>query len=183
MVIDSSKDPSYLFALHATGRLDLQVLHLVRDSRAVAYSWTRVKKRPEVHWEDQVMTIRRPSLAARRWIENNLAVELFARLGPRVLRVRYEDFAEDHEAVTEALVTELGLPRRAHRRPSPGTASRGTPCGSTGRPCRCGRTRRGGASWQRGSAGRSRDLVPAAEEVRVLVVVTQQTDTDRGDRA
>ncbi len=112
VVIDSSKDPSYLFALRATRRIELQVLHLVRDSRAVAYSWTRVKRRPEVHWEEQVMRVRRPTLAARRWMQHNLAVELFDRVGPRVTRLRYEDFAEHPELATEGLISQLGLERR-----------------------------------------------------------------------
>ena len=127
VVIDSSKDPSYLFALHATGRIDLQVLHLVRDSRAVAFSWTRVKKRPEVHWEEQVMTVRPPTLAARRWMENNLAVELFSRVGPRALRVRYEDFAGAAEAVTDDIVARLDLPPRAGSAPDPGHSFSGNP--------------------------------------------------------
>jgi hypothetical protein len=127
VVIDSSKDPSYLFALHATGRIDLRVLHLVRDSRAVAFSWTRVKSRPEVHWEDQVMTMRRPTLAARRWMENNLAVELFGRVGPPVHRLRYEDFATDPEAVTSHLVGELSLERRTGPVPDPGHSFSGNP--------------------------------------------------------
>jgi hypothetical protein len=127
VVIDSSKDPSYLFALHATRRIQLQVLHLVRDSRAVAYSWTRVKKRPEVHWEDQAMAVRRPSLAARRWVENNLAVELFGRVSPRVHRLRYEDFADDPESATAGLVSELGLVRRPQPEQVAGHSFSGNP--------------------------------------------------------
>ena len=127
VVIDSSKDPSYLFALHATGRIRLQVLHLVRDSRAVAYSWTRVKKRPEVHWEEQMMTVRPPTLAARRWMENNLAVGLYGRVAPTVHRLRYEEFASSPGTVTNAVMTRFRLEGRREPAPVPGHSFSGNP--------------------------------------------------------
>ena len=41
LVIDSSKHPSLAHCLRWQDGVDLRVLHLVRDSRAVAYSWGR----------------------------------------------------------------------------------------------------------------------------------------------
>lgn len=47
VAVDSSKHASLAFCLRWCPDLDLRVLHVVRDSRAVAYSWTKVVKRPE----------------------------------------------------------------------------------------------------------------------------------------
>jgi hypothetical protein len=46
-VVDSSKFPSYLTALLQTPGLDVRVAHIVRDPRAVAYSWQRDKHDPD----------------------------------------------------------------------------------------------------------------------------------------
>ncbi|MFT4084125.1 MAG: sulfotransferase, partial [Nocardioides sp.] len=110
LVIDSSKDPSYLFALRATGRVDLAVVHLVRDSRAVAHSWSRRKLRPEVHWEERWMRTLSPSRSARRWIEINAMVELYRSVfRGSVLRLRYEDFARDAAGGLAEIVAAFGL--------------------------------------------------------------------------
>ena len=47
VVIDSSKHASLAFCLRSCPGLDLRVIHMVRDSRAVAYSWSKIVDRPE----------------------------------------------------------------------------------------------------------------------------------------
>src|SRR4029077_7173948 len=47
VLIDSSKHPSLAFCLRWLGPRRLRVVHVVRDSRAVAYSWTRLIRRPD----------------------------------------------------------------------------------------------------------------------------------------
>lgn len=44
VIVDSSKVPSHGFVLNALANIDLNVLHLVRDSRAVAFSWMKRKR-------------------------------------------------------------------------------------------------------------------------------------------
>lgn len=112
VVLDSSKDPSYLFALAATGALDLRVLHLVRDSRAVAHSWTRRKRRPEIHWEEQYMRTLPPWRSAALWTEYNAVLEAARGLGVPVLRLRYEDFAGDPAGTVDLVAATLDLARR-----------------------------------------------------------------------
>ena len=99
VVVDSSKDPSYAYVLCASPSLDVSLVHLIRDSRAVAHSWTRQRVRPEIHWKTEYMRRRPPFLTARRWVEYHLVLELLERRVPRSLRVRYEDLAADPEAV------------------------------------------------------------------------------------
>ncbi|MGH2699992.1 MAG: sulfotransferase [Actinomycetota bacterium] len=46
VIIDSTKDPSHGYVLSSMPDVDLRVIHLVRDSRAVAHSWQRKKFNP-----------------------------------------------------------------------------------------------------------------------------------------
>jgi hypothetical protein len=87
-VVDSSKHASLAFCLSRDADLDLRVIHVVRDSRAVAYSWTTQVRRPEAR---DYMTTYSPVRAAREWDLQNGALQLLARRDAKVLRVRYED--------------------------------------------------------------------------------------------
>ena len=120
VVVDSSKDPSYAYLLCAVPSLDLALVHLVRDSRAVAYSWTRRRVRPEVHWKVEYMQQRRPSLSARRWVQYNLLLDVLERRVPLSLRVRYEDLAADPEATVARVAGLTGALRRVPVAPTPG---------------------------------------------------------------
>jgi hypothetical protein len=95
VIVDSSKDPSYAFALHASGSVDLGILHLLRDSRAVAFSWTRPKLRPEVHSHVAHMATRSPLRSSTLWNAYHLLFEWLERHTQRYYRLRYEDFVAD----------------------------------------------------------------------------------------
>jgi hypothetical protein len=102
VVIDSSKHASLAFCLRwaaadlrpgAGGPLDLRVLHVVRDSRAVAYSWTKKVRRPEaMAGSEEFMAQWSPAKAAAYWNAENGAFALLARRGVPTMRVRYEEF-------------------------------------------------------------------------------------------
>lgn len=95
VIVDSSKFPPYGYLLNALDALDVYVLHLVRDSRAVAYSWQRQKVRPEIHWQQQNMPRFGVTRSSRSWVTNNLAMERFKRVAPeKYLFMRYEDFVQ-----------------------------------------------------------------------------------------
>ncbi|HVT77484.1 MAG TPA: sulfotransferase [Acidimicrobiales bacterium] len=108
LIVDSSKDPSYAFVLHAAG-LDLRLLHLVRDSRAVAFSWTRRKLRPEVQGTETHMRTRAPARSAALWTGYHLLFEWLRRHVEHYRRVRYEDFAADAERELAATLAWMGL--------------------------------------------------------------------------
>ena len=131
VVVDSSKDPSYAYVLSAVPSLDVALVHLIRDSRAVAYSWTRERVRPEIHWKVEYMQRRPPSLSARRWVQYHLVLDVLERRVPRSLRVRYEDLAADPEA-TVARVTAL----RAVAPPPTAEGTRSTGHSVAGNPVR-----------------------------------------------
>jgi hypothetical protein len=108
VVIDSSKDSSYAYVLHATGQVRVALVHLVRDSRAVAYSWQRQRRRPEIHWEEAYMPLRPPVRVAAEWMMHNVALEVLAGSGVAAVRTRYEDFADRPDEEVDRIVQLLG---------------------------------------------------------------------------
>ena len=108
-VIDSSKHASLAFCLSRRPEVDLRVIHLVRDSRAVAYSWTTTVARPDASAES-FMTTYRPLRAAGQWNTQNGALQLLGRRGTPVLRVRYEDLVGSVEQTMLTLGQFAGLP-------------------------------------------------------------------------
>jgi hypothetical protein len=93
VVVDSSKDPRHGLILSRLEGFEVHVVHLVRDPRAVAFSWRRTRRRPEIHWTSQNMPIEPVSRTAARWTTHNALVELLARSAASYHRVRYEDLA------------------------------------------------------------------------------------------
>lgn len=91
VIVDGSKHGSLAFCLRWSRRLDLRVLHCVRDSRAVANSWLRTVQRPEVVDGEDYMPVFSPARSAAFWDVENVMFELLARRGTPVRRVRYED--------------------------------------------------------------------------------------------
>jgi hypothetical protein len=107
-VIDSSKDASYAFLLAANPQIDLRLIHLVRDSRAVAFSWQRRKIRPEITDRVQYMDQFPPRVAASNWTIANIAVGHLQKKLDHSAFLRYEDFVKDPEILTR-LLADLGL--------------------------------------------------------------------------
>ncbi|HSX42962.1 MAG TPA: sulfotransferase [Candidatus Saccharimonadales bacterium] len=102
VVVDSTKYPVHGWFLSTMPELDLRVMLLVRDPRAVAFSWTRRRLRPEVHWEKREMPRHNVVRSAQAW---NMSNDITARLAwvrklPCRLQ-RYEDFVANP---TEELV-------------------------------------------------------------------------------
>jgi hypothetical protein len=104
MVVDSSKDPRHGFVLSRLPRFEVHVVHLVRDPRAVAFSWKRVRRRPEIHWKSQDMMTQQTLASSARWTLHNVLVELLARSAASYCRVRYEDFVVDPSAALSRIL-------------------------------------------------------------------------------
>ncbi|HET7380308.1 MAG TPA: sulfotransferase [Gaiellales bacterium] len=112
IVVDSSKEPGYAFVLAGLRDVRLHVLHLVRDSRAVAYSWQKRVGRPEIHWAKQDMRRYTAWQSATQWNRKNALAELLRSRGVPVTRLRYEDFAGSPAASLRRLTVDIGAPAR-----------------------------------------------------------------------
>ena len=109
VIIDSSKYPSHAFVLDRIAALDVKLVHLVRDSRAVAFSWQRRLLRPETA-ESSAMGTFSPFATALGWSGVNAALQLYGRRQRAYAFVRYEDLARSPTTVMERLVERLQLP-------------------------------------------------------------------------
>lgn len=93
VIVDSSKRFSYAVLLSLLPFADLRIVHLVRDSRAVAYSWGRTKESPAVVG-GRLMPRMSPAQASRAWSIQNYSFGFVSRFA-RFSRLRYEDFVSD----------------------------------------------------------------------------------------
>ncbi len=109
VVVDSSKHSSLAFCLRHQADLDVRVVHVVRDSRGVAYSWTKEMSRPGASGR-QLMTQYSPTRSALLWNANNASLALLGRLGTPRLLLRYEDFVADPRAAVRRIASFASLP-------------------------------------------------------------------------
>lgn len=107
VVVDSTKNPPYAYFLRRVGGLDVRVVHLVRDSRGVVFSWMKRMVRPEITDAEAHFEEFSPGRAALRWTECNLAFELLRRLRTPTVRVRYESLAAEPRAQLERVLARL----------------------------------------------------------------------------
>ncbi len=107
VIIDNSKQPEVALLARRTPGVDLSVLHLVRRSHGVAYSWTKHVKRSDKAGRE--MLRKDPSRTAAAWLWDNGLFELIGLSGTRRLRLRYEDFVEAPLARTREVMDFLGL--------------------------------------------------------------------------
>ncbi|HVX43993.1 MAG TPA: glycosyltransferase [Mycobacteriales bacterium] len=98
VVIDASKRTGLGYALRSTPGIQLRFLHVIRDSRAVAFSWTKRVRRPEATGEPSYMPTFSPARTAFLWSLHSTLVESLRFAGGRVMRLRYEDFIDSPRA-------------------------------------------------------------------------------------
>jgi len=109
VVLDASKDLGPLFFLSRIEELEVALVHLVRDPRGVAYSWSQRKRRPE--FVDREVWMNRHSAVdvAWRWSYSNRLAERAKKLFPTDLTLRYEDFVEAPKSAIERICALVGL--------------------------------------------------------------------------
>jgi hypothetical protein len=113
VIVDTSKFPSYGFVLGMVPSVDLYVVHLVRDPRAVAYSWQRKRLQPDPE-NPEYMVRYSPVGSSLRWMARNLATEAFWRRSlKRYMLLRYEDFAAEPQKAIRHILEFVGEERAA----------------------------------------------------------------------
>jgi hypothetical protein len=106
VIVDTSKEPAYGYALGMVPGIDLRVLHLVRDPRAAAYSWAKKKRQPDSA-EREFMHQKTPAQSAVLWDAWNAAIETLWRRS-NYLCLRYEDFIADPRRSFEEILKLAG---------------------------------------------------------------------------
>jgi len=112
VIVDTSKPPSFGYVLDHLDSIDLRVLHVVRDPRAVAYSWRRTKRLDDGGQRTEMLKLA-PWQSALQWDLWNGAAGWMWGGTDRYLRVRYEDLVSDPRQVFDQIVTFAGRPGAA----------------------------------------------------------------------
>ena len=108
VVVDGSKLLSRALVLrHVTG-IDLSFLHMVRDSRGVAFSWSKRVARPETVGTVVYMPRFGPAAISTQWLYHNVGAHLLGLLGHRHAFMRYETFVADPRAELARVLELLG---------------------------------------------------------------------------
>lgn len=110
VVLDSSKHVSLAACLRWNPDVDLRLVHVVRDSPGVAYSWGKQVRRPEISDRVQYMPQYSAPQVAGTWLAHNSMFEAVAARGTPRLLVRYEDFAAGPRATLRRITSYLDLP-------------------------------------------------------------------------
>lgn len=108
IIVDSSKVPPYAFLLGQVAGVDLNIVHLVRDSRATAYSWQRKKARPEIHWKKAYMDQYSPVRSALEWNVMNWLLHVQKDNCASYTRIRYEELVHEPRQAIVRIATNLG---------------------------------------------------------------------------
>ena len=109
VIVDSSKAAPYAFMLNALPFIDLRLVYLQRDSRAVAYSWSRRKLRPEIWNRNEFMSQIEPLAIAREWPVHSCLLDYLSRMVEFSTLLRYEDFVREPALWNKKVLTELEL--------------------------------------------------------------------------
>jgi hypothetical protein len=122
VIVDSSKRPSDAAMLRLVAGVEPYYVHLVRDPRAVAYSWQRRKTQLDKDRPADLVP-HNPFDSTVKWVEWNLAAEALRRRHDpdRSILVRYEDFVAHPRSALERMAaltgeTSRGLPLEGERR-------------------------------------------------------------------
>lgn len=112
VVVDASKGPALAQAIAGAPGVDLRLLHVVRDPRAVAWSWLQDVERPHAT-SGTAETMWRISAhrSAAQWSALQLEVEAIGRVGGvRTARLRYEDLVSAPARSLAGATARLGVP-------------------------------------------------------------------------
>ena len=106
-IVDSGKDPWFGGLLGNLFEDNLHTVHIVRDPRGVAFSWT---KKVRCDSEPGYMKRRHPAITAYNWLIQNLVIQVtLQRLRSSYVRVQYEDLATNPEAVVSKIACSMGI--------------------------------------------------------------------------
>lgn len=115
VLVDASKAIAPLLAMRLDPRIDLRVLHLVRDVRGVAHSWAKsdVRRPHATSNERGTMASFSTSRTAIRWTRMEAQAAVAGRLIRPSATVRYEDFVASPASTMLRALDDLGLGGRA----------------------------------------------------------------------
>ena len=106
VIVDASKNLMFARMLTETPGIRVTVLHLVRDSRGVAYSLMKKQPRPGTFGRQEHFRQFGPVLGPILWATAQITTERFRSRAASYVRVRYEDFVADPSVTVRRVLDE-----------------------------------------------------------------------------
>jgi len=114
-IVDASKTPNLIYLM---SYLCPRVLHIVRDPRAVAYSWWFRPKSTTNQTNAGIMARHNPARSTIGWLGRNTAIERAKkRSGAEILTLTYEDFVGSYDNAISSIWEFTGLAPRSSATP------------------------------------------------------------------
>jgi hypothetical protein len=110
VIVDSMKIPAHVYMVSRSPGFRTRVLHLVRDSRGVAYSNTKKVERQGSRTDQPFRVQRDPRKSSVKWTWFNLSYPVLRWFGTPMMRVRYENLVRHPREVLSDSATFLGVP-------------------------------------------------------------------------
>ena len=109
VIVDSSQYIAHSLLTSEIAGVDPYIIHLVRDPRAVVFSWSRARTWPT---RTGGITLKKGMIAAiQQWMAHNLKLmAILRRSSLPHLVLRYEDFAKDPNAAARRIMGLTGEP-------------------------------------------------------------------------
>lgn len=111
VIVDSSKFPSSAYLLRRVPDVNLRMVHLVRSSEAVCYSWSKHVARADRG--GRPMARHGTAQSALEWVGFNASLDALRLLKVPSTFLRYEDFVARPRAEVERIMDFCGTPRTA----------------------------------------------------------------------
>jgi hypothetical protein len=108
VVMDSSKVPQYAWVLAEAEGIELHMVHLVRDSRATAFSWQRQRLRPEITTSRTYMDRHPVVRSALEWDAFNYLLRSRQNTYASYTLIKYEDLVADPRGELQKVIDALG---------------------------------------------------------------------------
>lgn len=109
VIVDSSKNPAYGYLLTQAPGLRVTLIHMVRDPRAVAFSWSRTKLFEPDETRRDLMARKGPVQSSLQWDARNAATELLVRPhADGYARVSYEELVATPAAALRDVLAAVG---------------------------------------------------------------------------
>lgn len=108
VIIDSSKVPQFAWILAETEGIELHMVHLIRDSRATAFSWQRQRLRPEIISKRTYMDRHSFARSATEWNMFNFLLRSRSNSYASYTVIKYEDLVTNPHRELQKVRKALG---------------------------------------------------------------------------
>lgn len=109
VLVDSTKIPTSALLLRRVPGVDVRVVHLLRDSRGVVFSWQKHVERPDAVSPSETMLRYGATLAAARYVLYNTLTVALRGMGLPYVSLRYEDLVTRPAQELPRVLRHLGI--------------------------------------------------------------------------